>query len=139
MSLLILLLLMCFGLSAESEPEYSVEKTSPEELEALVSSKEDLVLLDVRRPSELEELGTVEGYVNIVLSDLEERMGELPKDKPIVTICNRARRAGKAADLLKEKGYNVIGRFAMNDWKDEDRPVINPPTPESEDKEENKD
>jgi rhodanese-related sulfurtransferase len=41
--------------------------------------------LDVREPKELEELGTLEGYYNIPLGQLETRLGELPKDKLILT------------------------------------------------------
>jgi hypothetical protein len=41
--------------------------------------------LDVREPKELEEFGTYEGYVNIPMSQLESRLGELPKDRPILT------------------------------------------------------
>jgi len=41
--------------------------------------------LDVREPKELEELGTLEGYYNIPLGQLEKRLGELPKDKLILT------------------------------------------------------
>ena len=42
-------------------------------------------LLDVRTPSELEELGTAPGYTNIPLDELERRLGELPRDRPILT------------------------------------------------------
>jgi hypothetical protein len=41
--------------------------------------------LDVREPKEIEELGSYEGYVNIPMSQLESRLGELPKDRPILT------------------------------------------------------
>jgi hypothetical protein len=41
--------------------------------------------LDVREPKEIEELGGYEGYVNIPMSQLESRLGELPKDRPILT------------------------------------------------------
>jgi hypothetical protein len=44
-----------------------------------------VVFLDVREPWELEENGTIEGYVNIPLSQLEKRLSELPKDKAILT------------------------------------------------------
>jgi hypothetical protein len=44
-----------------------------------------VVLLDVREPKELEELGTIEGAVHIPLGQLEKRMGELPKDRLILT------------------------------------------------------
>ena len=45
----------------------------------------NVLLLDVRNPEELEELGTVEGYVNIPIDELADRLDELPKDKPILT------------------------------------------------------
>ena len=44
-----------------------------------------VILLDVREPKELEELGTREGYVNIPIGELERRLNELPKDKTILT------------------------------------------------------
>jgi rhodanese-related sulfurtransferase len=39
----------------------------------------------VREPKELAELGTIKGYVNIPLGQLESRLSEIPKDKLIVT------------------------------------------------------
>jgi hypothetical protein len=45
----------------------------------------NVFFLDVREPKELEELGSYEGYVNIPMSQLEGRLGELPKDRPILT------------------------------------------------------
>lgn len=41
--------------------------------------------LDVREPKELTELGTLEGYYNIPLEQLERRLGELPPDRLILT------------------------------------------------------
>lgn len=52
---------------------------------ALALADEGMFLLDVREPSELEELGTVEGYVNIPIDQLADRLDELPRDKPILT------------------------------------------------------
>ena len=55
--------------------------------EALAAALADanVFLLDVRNPDELEELGTVEGYVNIPIDELADRLDELPRDKPILT------------------------------------------------------
>ena len=52
---------------------------------AAALADEGIFLLDVREPSELEELGTVEGYVNIPIDQLADRLDELPRDKPILT------------------------------------------------------
>jgi rhodanese-related sulfurtransferase len=45
----------------------------------------DVFFLDIREPRELAELGTFEGYVNIPLGQLEQRLSEIPKDKTIIT------------------------------------------------------
>ena len=50
-----------------------------------VMAKGDVVLLDVRDPKEIDELGGYEGAINIPLPELEKRLGELPKDKTILT------------------------------------------------------
>ena len=45
------------------------------------SLTDDQVLLDVRNPGELEEVGYFEGAINIPVDQLRHRMDELPKDK----------------------------------------------------------
>lgn len=62
------------------------KKIDSEELEKLIQNEKNLYLLDVREPKELQELGTVKGYVNIPLSQLESRLKEIPKDKVVVTL-----------------------------------------------------
>jgi hypothetical protein len=47
--------------------------------------KGEVFFLDVREPKELEDLGTLEGYVNIPLGQIEKRLAEIPKDKAIIT------------------------------------------------------
>jgi hypothetical protein len=59
-------------------------RVKPEEIDALLADGK-VVLLDVREPWELEENGTRDGYINIPLGQLENRLGELPKDKAILT------------------------------------------------------
>lgn len=59
--------------------------TDANELEDLLKKESNTFFLDVRDPKEIEELGTLKGYVNIPLPELEKRMGEVPKDKTIIT------------------------------------------------------
>ena len=68
---------------ASSAPEEAQQLTG----EALASAlhNTDVFLLDVREPDELEELGTVEGYTNIPIDELDGRLDELPRDRPILT------------------------------------------------------
>jgi hypothetical protein len=59
-------------------------RVSADDLDRLLKEKK-VFFLDVRDPKELEELGTLEGYVNIPLGQLEQRLNELPRDKAIIT------------------------------------------------------
>lgn len=59
--------------------------TDAEDLEKMLKDEKNMFFLDVREPKEIEELGSMKGYVNIPLGELEKRMGEVPKDKTIIT------------------------------------------------------
>ena len=59
-------------------------KMTSDEVMALLE-KGAVFFLDVREPKELEDLGTLEGYVNIPLGQIEKRLNEIPKDKAIIT------------------------------------------------------
>ncbi|MGH9349643.1 MAG: rhodanese-like domain-containing protein [Vicinamibacterales bacterium] len=55
-----------------------------DEIDEYIQQKK-VFFLDVREPKELEELGTLEGYYNIPIGELEKRLGEVPKDRLILT------------------------------------------------------
>lgn len=61
------------------------KELSPEELSKLLEKRENLFFLDVREPKEIEQLGSVKGYVNIPLGQLERRLKEVPRNKLIIT------------------------------------------------------
>lgn len=66
-------------------PAMSEDKRVQVENIDTVMSKSDVIMLDVRDPKEIDELGGYEGAINIPLPELEKRLGELPKDKTILT------------------------------------------------------
>ena len=66
-------------------PAMSEDKRVKTENIDSVMSMGDTVLLDVREPKEIEELGGYEGAINSPVTQLEKRLGELPKDKTILT------------------------------------------------------
>lgn len=107
--------------AAEDKPK---QLTADEVEQALRDGK--AFLLDVREPKELDEFGTIKGYVNIPLGQLESRLNEIPKDKIVVTLCQRGVRAGKAGELLMKNGYTVAGACGILDWKSKQKPVIYP-------------
>jgi len=57
---------------------------SPQEIDSLRREK-DPVVLDVRTPAEIQELGTLPGALTIPLAELPQRLDEIPKDRLILT------------------------------------------------------
>jgi hypothetical protein len=65
-------------------PTPEAPRAEGDQLAAFIAST-DVLFLDVRRPDEIEELGTVENYLNIPIEELAERLDEVPRTKPILT------------------------------------------------------
>ena len=84
-----------------------IEDVDVHELSKLIS--EDKVnLLDVRRASELDEIGYIEGMKNVAHTVLMKRLSEVPKNKPIAVYCMLGGRAAYASSFLKKNGFNPI-------------------------------
>ena len=64
-------------------------------------------LLDVREPWEYQE-GHVPGAHLIPLGELEQRVNEVPRDRPILAICHSGQRSLAAAGYLLQLGYNSV-------------------------------
>lgn len=106
------------------------QEITTDELIKLHDRNDGTVFLDVREPHELEELGTLRGYVNIPVKQLEKRMSELPKDKLIVPFCKRGVRAATAAELLKKNGYRVAGSAGFTELREREPKRIVYPKPQ---------
>jgi len=74
----------------------------------------DVLILDVRNADEA-NAGMIKGAVLIPDEDLLARMGEVPKDKRIITHCSTGVRAEMAYHKLKQAGYNVAFVYAEVD------------------------
>lgn len=77
--------------------------------------KEGDLVLDVRMPSEF-AAGHIEGSLNIPLDELRDRLGEVPKDTPIVVTCAVGLRGYIAARILAGHGYtasDLTGGYRM--------------------------
>jgi hydroxyacylglutathione hydrolase len=80
--------------------------------------KGEVLLLDVREPSEWKEDGYIEGAQLIFFADLPDKADSLPKDKPIAVTCSVGNRTSIAVSILERKGFknvsNVLG--GMTAW-----------------------
>ncbi|GAI00817.1 unnamed protein product [marine sediment metagenome] len=110
---------------AEEKVISEVNDISVEEVyEIIISSNQDYIILDVRTPDEFKE-GHIERAILIPVLELESRLGELPKDKPIIIYCRSGIRSRNAADILVENGFTQIYDMGgILDWMDKGYPVI---------------
>lgn len=71
--------------SEESPPAVDEPKElDVADISGRLAAGEDIFLLDVRTPEELVQDGAIEGYAHIPIDELEGRLAEVPRDKPIV-------------------------------------------------------
>jgi rhodanese-related sulfurtransferase len=119
--MVLLLPLFCIA----QQPD-GAKSLSTEELKKLVDSKQKFFFLDVREAQELEQLGTLKGYVHIPLGEVEKRLKEVPQDQPIVIACQRGRRAAQAAAILEKNGYKNLSYCGLAEWQEKKLPLIFP-------------
>ncbi|MFW5875743.1 MAG: MBL fold metallo-hydrolase [Myxococcota bacterium] len=89
--------------------------------------REAVHVLDVRTPGEFGgELGHIEGAQLVPIDDLRERTGEVPAEKPVVTVCRSGRRSAMATQILQKKaGVRQVANLTggMLRWRDLGLPV----------------
>ena len=85
-----------------------------------------VTLLDTRTVGEYRR-GHIEGFQNIPVDELRERLDEVEKGKPVYVICQSGLRSYIASRILEGKGYtayNFSGGFRFYDAVMNDRALI---------------
>src|SRR5205814_1142771 len=82
------------------------------------------LVIDVRQASEYRG-GHLRGSRHIGAGDLPERLADLPRDRPIATICGSGYRASVAASLLRRSGFQDVSWVAngVPAWQEAGYPV----------------
>ena len=91
-----------------------------------VSKDKSVVLLDVRTVGEFNR-GHMDGFKNIPVDELRERINEIEKGKPVYLICQSGLRSYIASRILEGNGYetyNFSGGFRFYDAVVNDRALI---------------
>ncbi len=105
--------------SAAAVPELTVEQ--------FAARAETAFIVDVREPSEF-LAAHVPGAVNIPQADLATRLDELPRDRPLVCICQAGRRSLRAAQFLAQTGFTDVANVqgGASAWIESGCPTISP-------------
>lgn len=106
------------GTGPETLPLVPVEK-----LQELLEAGAQLV--DVREKDERDD-GYIPGSVNIPYRLLTFGEDDLPRDRPVVTICESGPRATIAASLLAARGYDAraVSPGGVDDWQAAGKPLV---------------
>ncbi|HWM79090.1 MAG TPA: rhodanese-like domain-containing protein, partial [Methylomirabilota bacterium] len=110
---------------SEGLPEERVPQITVHDLATMLDERAELVVVDVREPSEWDE-GHIAGAINLPMGQAVERMRELPADRPKAVLCAGGLRSSSAISALLRAGmsgwYNVAG--GMREWTKAGYPAI---------------
>jgi rhodanese-related sulfurtransferase len=97
---------------------------SSTEAKKMIEQKKNVYLLDVRTQGEYQQ-GRIKGSILIPINEIERRLQELPKNRPVVVYCAVGSRSNLVAGFLSGKGYGEI--YNMQDgivgWQRNGYPV----------------
>lgn len=89
---------------------------------------EHIQVVDVR-PTEVAELSPLEGAINIPYAHMRSRLGELDRERPVVTVCALGKTSYFASRILRQNGFDVsthVGGLRL-----ERPPASTAPSPEA--------
>ena len=93
------------------------------EPEWVIQNQPSVLILDVREAEEVQQdaLVGVNNALAIPLSQLRERVAEVPKDKPVVTLCRSGKRSAIALNILKDAGHQQVANIhgGMLHWREQ--------------------
>jgi hydroxyacylglutathione hydrolase len=99
------------ALAERQELVESTEKVSAVMLAEELASGEPPVVIDIRTPGEW-GAGHLSGSLNLPLSQLQERIGEVPRDRRVAVHCAGGYRSSIAASLLRREGFTNLIELA---------------------------
>ena len=94
------------------------------EVASLDARPPEAIVVDVREPAEYAE-GHVPGAINIPQASLASRLDELSRDRPIFAICRSGARSLRAAQFLRQVGFEQVVNVAggTDSWRAAGKPL----------------
>ncbi len=98
-----------------------VPEIGPDEAAAQAPSA---LLLDVREPEEYAH-GHLPGAVNVPQAELATRLDELPRDRPLLVVCQGGFRSLRSAQFLAQMGFDHVASIkgGTEGWRAAGRPL----------------
>jgi hydroxyacylglutathione hydrolase len=99
------------SLAARSDLMATTERVSPALAAELLAGPHPPLVVDVRAAREHQQKH-IDGSISLPLTHLTERLGELPKNRPLLVHCAGGYRSSVAASILQEKGFSQLQELA---------------------------
>jgi rhodanese-related sulfurtransferase len=87
------------------------EQLEPAEVARRMAGTPGVVLLDVREPWERAQ-AAIEPSLHIPMQEVPQRIGELPRDRPIVVYCHSGHRSAMVAAYLTNSGLKGVANLS---------------------------
>lgn len=95
------------GLFLTTAASAAVRNLTASDYQQLLKKSPNLFLLDVRTPGENAEM-RIKGSHLIPIDQVQARINEIPRDRPVVVYCATAVRSGQVARYLDSRGYPEV-------------------------------
>jgi len=98
---------------------------APNDALALLKQRNNIYLLDVRTPQEFQQ-GRLAGARLIPIDQIIQRLGELPKDRPILVYCAVGSRSAQVFSFLARRGYAEVYNLdgGIYAWAAQGYPIV---------------
>jgi rhodanese-related sulfurtransferase len=122
---------IAFGQSGNNAPKSQAKVLTRAEIDDLLAKPDQVLIIDVRRPDEVKDIGGFPVYLSIQINDLPNKLAWIPRDRTIIALSNHASRGGRAADILTKAGFKVAGAAGAEDYETQGGTLtkIAPPPP----------
>lgn len=113
------------ALAGQPELVNSTDRVNPAMLAEELASSRPPVLLDVRGPGEW-NVKHVSGSLNVPLTQLQARTGEIPRDRRVTVMCAGGYRSSIAVGILKQSGIENLEELAggITSWETANQHVV---------------
>lgn len=117
-----------FPIVVEEDTEEIIEIISIDEAYELFKNDKDYLFIDARSEDDF-KVKHIEGAINIPLAEIEDRLDEIPVDRPIIVYCDctgHCNKSGPVAKILRENGYSqvqILAGRALSDWEEKGYPI----------------
>jgi hydroxyacylglutathione hydrolase len=94
-------------------------------VDAMLARDQNAVIIDVREPEEY-LMGHVPGAINLPQAEIASRLEELPRDRPLMIVCQSGMRSLRSAQFLKQAGFGQVANVAggTSAWCGAGRPLV---------------